>query len=102
MPTVTQDDKYAAAASPLVGATAEDIKAAAAMYLRIINESNVALDSFNRAVARSNAGMESPSCLRAAAEALSAANTKNAAQLWAYGPWHQSVRPLIDQIIAQY
>jgi hypothetical protein len=40
--------------------------------------------------------------LRLAAGPSSAAETKAAADLKAYGLWPQSVKPLIDQIIAQY
>ena len=37
-----------------------------------------------------------------AATALSASDTTTAAQLRAYGAWPQSVKPLMDQIIAQF
>jgi len=102
---VAQDNNYAAAVSPVVGATVEDIKAAAATYLRITNEYNAAVDTFNKARTSANASPGTgltPASLRSAAGALSSADTKAATQLRAYGPWPQSVKPLIDQIIAQY
>jgi hypothetical protein len=102
---VAQDDNYAAAVSPLVNATVEDIKAAAATYLRITNEYNAAAGTFNKARTSANASPGTgltPASLLSAAGALSSADTKAATQLRAYGPWPQSVKPLIDQIIAQY
>lgn len=99
--TVAQDDKFAAATSPMVGATVEDIKAAAAAYIRIVNESNTALDKYKKAAGTTQAAGV-PASWRSAAKAFSAAETKGAAQLRAYGAWPQSVKPLIDQIIAQY
>ena len=100
--TVAKDDNYAAAVSPVVGATVEDIKAAAATYLRIINKSNAALDAFNKAVARSNVGTGFPAYLRTAAATYSAAETKAANDLRSYGAWPRSVKPLIDQMVAQF
>jgi hypothetical protein len=100
--TVAQDDKFAAAVSPVVAATVEDIKAAAATYIRIINKSNAALDAFNKAVDRSNVSPGFPAYLRTAAATYSAAETKAAAELRAYGAWPLSVKPLIDQVIAQF
>jgi hypothetical protein len=100
--TVAKDDKFAAAVSPVAGATVEDIKAAAATYLRIINKSNAALDAFNKAVVRSNAGTGVPAYLRTAAATYSAAETKAATELRAYGAWPGSVKPLIDQMVAQF
>lgn len=47
--TVAQDDKFAAAVSPVVGATVEDIKAAAAKYIGIVNQSNAALAAYKKA-----------------------------------------------------
>ena len=100
--TVVQDDKFAAALSPVVGATVVDMTAAAATYIRIINKSNAALDTFNKAVIRSNAGRGFPAYLGVAADALASAETKAATDLRTYNAWPKSVRPLIDQIITQY
>lgn len=100
--TASQDDNYAAAVSPVVGATVEDIRAAAATYLRITNEWNAAHYSFSRAVTRANSEAAIPPYLRAAAAALSLADTKAAASLRAYSPWPSSVKPLIDGMITQY
>jgi hypothetical protein len=87
--------------SPLVGATVEDIKAAAATYLGITNAWNAALD-VNKKTAKSTQAPSVPASWRSAAGALSSADTKAAAQLRAYTAWPQSVKMLIDQIIAQY
>ena len=99
--TVAQDDKFAAAVSPTVGATVEDIKAAAATYIAITNRFNAANDAFNTATGNASTVSGVPAASLAAARAYSAAYTKNAAELRAYGEWPQSVKPLIDQIIAQ-
>ena len=100
--TVVQDDKFAAAVSSVVGATVEDMTAAAATYLRIINNSNAALATFNKAVIRSNSGMGFPAYLGVAAATLASAETTAATDLRTYSAWPKSVRPLIDQIITQY
>lgn len=89
------------AVSPVVGATVEDIKAAAATYLRIVNEYNAALHAYGKAVQPTYAPSV-PASWRSAARDYSAAETKAAAQLRAYGAWPQSVKPLIEQIIAQH
>jgi hypothetical protein len=98
---VAKDDNYAAAVSPVVGVTVEDIKAAGASYLRIIAKYNSALDVFRKAVDGANASPDVIGNLRLAAAPLSATLTKEAAEFRAYGPWPQSVKPLIDQLIAQ-
>jgi len=102
---VAMDDKYAAAVSPLVSVTSEDIKTAAATYLRITNEYNAAGVAFNKARTSAEASPGAgpvPASFRSAAAAFSSAETKTATQLRAYGAWPKSVKPLIDQIIAQY
>ena len=99
--TVAKDDKFAAAVSPVVGATVEDIKAAGASYLRIIGRYNSALDVFRKAVDRANASPDVIGNLRLAAAPLSVVETKEASEFRAYGAWPQSVKPLIDQLIAQ-
>jgi len=78
-----------AAVSPVVGATVEDIKAAAATYLRIVNEYNAALHAYGKAVQPTYAPSV-PASWRSAARDYSAAETKAAAQLRAYGAWPQS------------
>jgi len=100
--TVVQDDKFAAAVSPVVTATVEDIKAAAATYIGITNRFNKAVDALNKVTTRSSTSPGVPADFRAAARTFSVANTKAASELRAYGAWPQSVKPLIDQIIAQY
>jgi len=99
--TVAKDDKFASAVSPVVGATVEDIKAAGATYLRIIGRYNSALDVFRKAVDRANASADVIRNLRLAAAPLSVVETKEASEFRAYGAWPQSVKPLIDQLIAQ-
>jgi hypothetical protein len=99
--TVIQDEEFAAATSPVVGVTVEDIQAAAAAYLRIINENNAALDVYNVSAGTANNSPSVPQYFRSAGEKFSAANTKTAVELRAYGAWPESVKPLIDQIIAQ-
>jgi hypothetical protein len=93
--TVIQDDNFAAATSPVVGASVEDIKAAAATYIRIINNFNTALDAFSSEVDRSNTSPGFKSYLPTAAAALSTSETKAASELRAYSPWPQSVKALM-------
>lgn len=99
--TVVQDDEFAAAVSPVVGATVEDIKAAAAAYLSVVNEYNPVYFAFYKALRRPNAAQDVPAYLREAARKLSVADAAAAAKLRAYGSWPESVKPLIDQYIAQ-
>ena len=99
---VIQDDKFGGAVSPIVGVTVEDIKAAAATYLRVINVWNASQRTFSTAADRANASTDVLGNLRSAALVSSAADTSAAAQLRAYGSWPQSVRSLIDQIINQF
>jgi len=98
--TVVQDDKFAAAVSPVVVATIEDIKAAAATYIRIINGSNAALAAYKKA-ATTTYDSSVPASWRKAAGTFSTVETKTAAQLRVYGAWPHSVKSLIDQMIAQ-
>jgi len=100
--TVAQDDQFASAVSPVVSATVEDIKAAAATYIGITNAYNTAVDVFNKALGRATGITVVPKYVQTAAQALSAADTTAATKLGAYGSWPQSVKPQIDQIIAQY
>jgi len=97
---VAQDGKFAAAVSPIVSVTVEDIKAAAATYISIINRSNAALDAYKK-VAKTTYDSSVPASWRKAAGTFSAVETKTAAQLRAYGAWPHSVKPLVDQMIAQ-
>jgi hypothetical protein len=99
--TVVQDDKFAAAVSPIVSATVEDMTAAATTYLRIIDERNAVHFAFYKALDRASASTGVPTYLRTATSAYSAAETRAATKLSAYNAWPQSVRPLIDQMIAQ-
>jgi hypothetical protein len=100
--TVPQDDQPAAAVRPVVAATHGGTKAAASTYLSIVTEWDAAKDSYNRAGARAMAAHAGiPPYLQVAAADFSAASTKEAARLHAYGPWPPSVRLLIDQIITQ-
>jgi len=100
--TVAKDDTFAAAVSPVVGATVEDIKAAGASYLRITNEFNVAVRTYNKLFVGRSTAQSVPASWRSASQVMSVAETKAAAQLRAYGAWPQSVKPQMDQIIAQY
>jgi len=99
--TVVQDDKFAAAMSPVVGVTVEDIKAAAAAYLSVVNKYNPVYFAFYEAVRRPYAAQDVPAYVREAARKLAAADTAAAAELRGYGSWPESVKPLIDQYIAQ-
>ena len=99
--TVAQDDQFAAAVSPVVGATVEDIKAAAAAYILIINKFNAAIDAYNKVVTGPYPPSV-PASWRSAAGALSTAETKAAVELRAYDSWPQSVRSRIQEIIAEY
>lgn len=76
---------------------------AAAAYLRIITDFNLANDAYHKVVDQnfSTDPPDVPASFRAAAGAISVANTKEVAALRAYGSWPQSVKPCIDQFIAQ-
>ena len=100
--TALQDENFASSVSPVVGATVEDIKAAAATYIRITYAYNTAVDVFNKTLDKATGSTVVPKYAQAAAQVLSAADTTAATNLRAYGSWPQSVKPQIDQIIAQY
>jgi hypothetical protein len=78
---------------------------AAAAYLRIITEFNLANAAYHKIVDQRDSLPTSPPAVpasfRAAAGAISLANTKEVAALRAYAAWPQSVKPSIDQFIAQ-
>jgi hypothetical protein len=74
----------------------------AAAYFRIINEFNLANAEYRKVVVGQRGSLPAvPASFRAAAQALSLANTREVAELRAYGAWPQSVKPWIDQFIAQ-
>jgi len=79
--------------------------AAAAAYFRIITAFNLANGAYHKVVDQRDSLPTSlpavPASFRAAAGAISLANTKEVAELRAYGAWPQSVKPCIDQFIAQ-
>ena len=93
-------------------ATADRVKAAgvteaakteeaAAAYLRIITKFNAATAAYNKITMQRTGLPQVPAYRRAAAHTFSLAHTKEAAELRAYGAWPQSVKPWIDQFIAQ-
>jgi len=100
--TVTKDDKYAAAVSPAIGVTVEDIEAAAATYLSITDAHNATLASFYNTLEGAYSSSDVIGSLRLAAMPLAAEEARAAAQLRAYGSWPRSVKPAIVQITAQY
>lgn len=78
---------------------------AATAYLRIITEFNLTNGAYNK-VLRQRGSLPSnlpavPANFRAAARDISLANTKEVAELRTYGAWPQSVKPWMDQFIAQ-
>lgn len=99
--SVAEDEKFIEGVSPVVEATVEDVKAAAATYLGIVNKFNVALDVYFTAAGRTKAGPGVIGNLRKAAGPLSAAHSSEAAALRAYRAWPQPARSLISQLIAQ-
>ncbi len=78
---------------------------AAAAYLRIITEFNLANDAYHKVLDQGDSPPtdppDVPASFRAAAAAISVANTKEVADLRAYGAWPQPVKPCVDQFIAQ-
>lgn len=78
---------------------------AAAAYLRIITEFNLANRAYNEVVDQGGSPATNPpdvpESFRAAVGAISVANTKEVADLRAYGAWPQSVKSCVDLFIAQ-
>jgi hypothetical protein len=100
--TVTRATTTVSAAATTMDAASKAKAAdAAAAYLRIVTEFNLANAAYNKVAVRGGSLPAVPANLRAAAQAISLANTKEVVELRAYGAWPQSVKPWIDQFIAQ-
>jgi hypothetical protein len=95
-PTPTSSDTQTTPDAASKAKTAD----AAAAYLRIITEFNLANGAYNKVAGERARPPAVPANFRAAARAISLANTKEVADLRAYA-WPQSVKPWIDQFLAQ-